>query len=300
MKERSERIIKRTWNWFISSYYIGGKDHDTICRWCKSAGFSGIEGGIKLFDGLTDHELREIGALYRARGVDIPTFHLPYSTFASHDHSQEYDLTSFREEVRKVAVEHTRRWMERAALLGSAIAVLHPTGNWIAPVADNASDFQRTLDKSLKELLPVAETLGLTLALENLHSGVYGSRPEHVRYFAEVFRHPRLGFCLDTGHALMMGPDTLPALLTLMMPRLVAYHLHDNDGTTDAHWLPGKGKLNWSHVFTALKAASFRGAVCLETDIECSPNSWRQAVESMERLASAGVFARTGSDSPGA
>ena len=58
-------------------------------------------------------------------------------------------------------------------------------------------------------MLETAATCGVTVALENMlpgeDGGRLGSRPEHFERFARAFDHPNLGFCLDTGHALVAG-----------------------------------------------------------------------------------------------
>ena len=40
-----------------------------------------------------------------------------------------------------------------------------------------------------------------------------------------------------------------------MLPEIVNCHLHDNDGSTDAHRIPGNGTLNWNKVIPLLKSA---------------------------------------------
>ena len=50
-----------------------------------------------------------------------------------------------------------------------------------------------------------------------------------------------VGLCWDSGHGNMhRGVDAL-AWLESMAHRLIAIHLHDNDGTNDLHNLPGSG-----------------------------------------------------------
>jgi sugar phosphate isomerase/epimerase len=40
-----------------------------------------------------------------------------------------------------------------------------------------------------------------------------------------------------------------------MLPEIVNCHLHDNDGSSDAHMTPGKGTIDWKKVISLLKRA---------------------------------------------
>jgi len=41
-------------------------------------------------------------------------------------------------------------------------------------------------------------------------------------------------------------------------------HFSDNDGTTNVHWRPGRGKIDWEKVLLALKETGFDGVISLE------------------------------------
>jgi sugar phosphate isomerase/epimerase len=48
--------------------------------------------------------------------------------------------------------------------------------------------------------------------------------------------------------------------------RIVHCHFSDNDGLTNVHWRPGKGKIDWAKSFVALKDTGFDGTVSLELE----------------------------------
>jgi sugar phosphate isomerase/epimerase len=52
--------------------------------------------------------------------------------------------------------------------------------------------------------------------------------------------------------------------------KLMALHLHDNDGTGDQHRIPGEGTINWDIVVRKIKKTTYRGAVTLEVTNEFS------------------------------
>ena len=69
--------------------------------------------------------------------------------------------------------------------------------------------------------------------------------------------HQALGVNLDPSHTFPVGelPD-------VTIYRLNKHVLHcdfsDNDGTTNVHWRPGKGKIDWERALRALKESRLR------------------------------------------
>ena len=73
------------------------------------------------------------------------------------------------------------------------------------------------------------------------------------------------GFCLDTGHLLMAGHDITFAIQKLG-DRLIALHVHDNDGYHDDHNVPYVGGVqNWKRFFLGLRAIGYKGDMNMET-----------------------------------
>ena len=54
---------------------------------------------------------------------------------------------------------------------------------------------------------------------------------------------PRLGLCLDVGHAAVYSDRPVREWAEAFLPYLRHVHLHDNDGVTDCHLPLGEGKL---------------------------------------------------------
>ena len=93
-------------------------------------------------------------------------------------------------------------------------------------------------ERSLRRLVPLAETLGITLALENLapvHPGP--ARESHTpSIVADLVRRldsPAVRMCLDVGHAHIVsglrGVD-ISRLLSPVLDTVGLFHLHDNLG----------------------------------------------------------------------
>jgi len=110
----------------------------------------------------------------------------------------------------------------------------------------------------LETLVLAAEKCGVRIAFENLR------HRDLLEVVMPLFSSPYVGFCYDSGHQHCFTPDV--DWLSLYGDRLLAVHLHDNDGKKDAHLLPGDGSICFSTLCARLKTLNFRQAVGIETD----------------------------------
>lgn len=122
---------------------------------------------------------------------------------------------------------------------------------------DRDSNFSRSraLDASyalLDEMIAAARGTGITIAYENI------AGPSMALFTQEEFIHaldgidPCVRFLLDLGHAHCNHWD-IPAVIDRIGDRLCGFHLHDNDGTGDAHLPIGQGTIPWDAVFAAMR-----------------------------------------------
>ena len=126
--------------------------------------------------------------------------------------------------------------------------------------------------RSLEELLPVAEQLGVVICLENIFQPC--NTVDDVLTLIGEFPSPWLGACFDVGHAHLMEhgmhvPDCIvPShwegvcevpwehdVLDRMLPHIVNCHLHDNNADLDTHTIPGLGSIKWPEVIAKLRTA---------------------------------------------
>ena len=124
---------------------------------------------------------------------------------------------------------------------------------------------------SLTELAPLAERLGITIALENLAPVYPGPEllsaiPSSLRALAQRIDSPAVRLCLDVGHANVTAGLRRTSLRGLLEPALDmvgVFHLHDNLGARwrdaperpeldplrlDLHLAPGRGTLAWEEI----------------------------------------------------
>jgi sugar phosphate isomerase/epimerase len=278
--------MQKTWTWstYVSTFI--GQPVEAILESCQYAGLSAVDGTYRFFQNHSDAEMDAFAKVFREGGIAIDTFHLPFSSAD--------DVTSFYETVRRGAVDRIQIWMEKASRMGASVGILHPTTTGYNVDVEGLDKYLKQLGKSLDTLLPAAERLNFTIAIENLlpaSGGRFASRPEHFRAIIENFAHSNLGFCLDTGHALVAaGPDHAHDFLEVMAPHLVAFHLADNAGDRDSHLAPGHGSVNWHPVFRKAADIQFSRPMTIETPPFApgpiySPDAWKQMVMDTNAIA---------------
>lgn len=278
--------MKKTWSWSVFISPFMGQPLETILETCQYAGLSAVDGTYRFFQNHSEAEMDSFSEVFRNGGIRIETFHLP---FTSAD-----DVTSFYETVRRGAVDRIQTWMEKASRMGASVGILHPTTMGYNVDIEGLDAYLKQLGKSLDTLLPAAEKLDFTIAIENMlpaQGGRFASRPEHFTAIIDNFAHPNLGFCLDTGHALVAaGPEKAGDFLETMAPHLVAFHLADNAGDRDSHLAPGHGLVDWDPVFRKAAEIQFSRPVCIETPPfaagpDYTPDAWKQMIIDTNAMA---------------
>jgi sugar phosphate isomerase/epimerase len=133
-------------------------------------------------------------------------------------------------------------------------AVMHVTAGETPPPYN-----QLGLDR-FKRLIEKAEKDNINIALENVRN------PEYLDYIFESIKSDRLKFCYDSGHENCFTPNM--DFLSKYGDRLIALHLHDNDGFCDQHLFPFKGSVNWRYIMEKLKRLEYKGPLAFELDTQ--------------------------------
>lgn len=108
------------------------------------------------------------------------------------------------------------------------------------------------LEKSLafwEPLVARAEASKTVLLLEN----VWESGPGFHQQLLEQIDSPHLGFCLDVGHQNSFSRTPLHIWLETLGGFIKEIHLHDNDGSEDAHLPVGQGNIDFLLLFGFLR-----------------------------------------------
>ena len=144
------------------------------------------------------------------------------------------------EYMRLAGVELVKNRIEMLAELeGEGVVVLHGPNTKFHHETISAEDTDRRCKnallwidyafRTLDELMPTLEKCGTKIALENLIRDDWGLVDRYLeRYPAE-----RFGICFDSGHANILGNRMCE--MEKRKTRMVATHLHDNDGVHDLH-----------------------------------------------------------------
>lgn len=128
--------------------------------------------------------------------------------------------------------------------------VMHLSGGENPPVFNTLG-----LDR-IKRIVEKAEQYSVQVALENLR------KTDYLTFVLDQIDSSCLGFCYDSGHHHCRTPND--DLLSMYGSKLMALHLHDNDGTDDQHRLPLDGTINWSETMRQIAGTGYSGAVALE------------------------------------
>lgn len=175
----------------------------------------------------------------------LETFDLHYCIHAP---SRGVNLASLLEPVRRASVEVTAGCFQLAAAVGAEV-VVHP-GYFAWP--QERAPAERQFRRSLGELLGCAQDLSVTFFIENMGDWDYFllKTPEELPLIEGA------GFALDVGHA--HQNHALPGFLET---RIDHFHLHDNDGTTDAHAPVGEGTIDFRAVMSAVRRNGVRPVI---------------------------------------
>ena len=101
--------------------------------------------------------------------------------------------------------------------------------------------------------------------LELLLENVLDVSPEHIARVCDGVGDERLRICLDVGHANAYSPVPVTEWIRTLGSRIAHVHLHNNDGSCDAHNALGDGSMNMLEVLEALDVHAPSAALCIES-----------------------------------
>ena len=160
--------------------------------------------------------------------------------------------------------------------LGLDKGVCHVTWGLAKPHEPDETGLDR-----FKRIADAAERYGVYLALEN---SVF---PEYLQFIFDNIKSEYIGFCFDSGHEHAFAKDF--GYLDKFGDRLMALHLHDNDGIHDQHLVPFYGSIDWDAKVKQLKKTKlWETTVTLESCIygeESLEDGLKRSYEAAKKLA---------------
>jgi sugar phosphate isomerase/epimerase len=218
-------------------------------------------------------------------GLELGSVHAPINeSFTGGRWGRVLSVASPEEEERRAAVSETELALHIARRLPVGVLVIHlgVPRTQAAPGGGNARAAAR---RSIEELQPTADALGVKIAIEVLPNEISGAG-SLVHFVEADLDGSNVGICLDFGHAHIDG-DVVDAVETVS-EHLIATHVHDNRGRTDDHLVPFEGTIDWPAVLTSVQKIGYDGTFLLEIAAHTSARETlekaRQAREKMERL----------------
>lgn len=221
-------------------YAADTTDFETTYREVAAAGFHAIVLTVQRgqFDLRVREQALQAGRLLARLGLKSPACHgLDMGPGGLNDPDDD---------TRAALVAAHIGFMAHAAELGARTYVLHLGPH--RPDETKQASWDR-VRRAVDEMASHAEALGLALALEN---GLpdYMMTNEELLAFVAGYDAPAVGLCYDSGHAHVTGDAA--GVLSAFAPHVVTVHLHDNDGASDQHLIPGQGTIAWKPVVCAL------------------------------------------------
>lgn len=191
--------------------------------------------------------------------------HLPIQVYSIHggfsNPSEEaWDISQPDEDKRRLAIQRHVKVLRAARKLGAHHVVIHPG------IENRNSGRFEDCRASLEALAQSAHETGVILAIENMPPTYLAADPEETKSLIDGLDPKAVGFCLDTGHA-MLGNGGIGDFIRGLNDRIVAIQWHDNDGKDDRHLYPGAGKNSWDEFFAGLRKYN----IDLPVTVEAAP-----------------------------
>ncbi|MCX7599207.1 MAG: sugar phosphate isomerase/epimerase [Armatimonadetes bacterium] len=212
----------------------------------KEAGLDGIE----IHDFPTQKDTEEFAALAADVGLEI------HSVMAgSH---WELPLSSTDEDVRRRGVEGIKHSLHVAKWSGAPVVLVVP--GVVTDDVSYAAAYELSR-KSLLELLPVAEELGVTMLVENVWNKFLLS-PLEFRDFVDSFESPFVQAYFDVGNILLYGYPH--QWIEILGQRIKRVHVKDFDVGTRQFVSLLSGSVDWSRVMNALRGIGYDSYLTVE------------------------------------
>ena len=250
----------------------GSKDKmpiDEAVRRIAAAGFDAVDANLVMICNNTlrlhtddwKYEAEKIALAVQETGIELAQCHLPFKGKKVKWHTPE-ELAYY--------YEMFYRAIDVAGFLGIPWGVIHPERF----IGQNLSDEEccRINHETNDKYIEYALNKGVNIAYENMALGAKAGYCAYIDQLVDLidsYADPRIGACLDTGHANMVYDDQYEPILKLGH-RLHCTHINDNLGKDDLHLAPFSGTVKWESVIKGLREINYPGVLNLEIGINNS------------------------------
>ena len=252
-------------NGWIYCGFGGEKKPREFIDWAAEKGLDGVE--LTVGDCLPvdtpEAEAKELAAYAKGKGGGLRSL----ATGAGWGKWLCADDPAERDE----AVEFVKKYLQLAAWLGAETVLAVPGATRVAWDASHAEVSYKSAwenaTASIRELVPVAEALGVNLALENVWNRFLIS-PMEWKLFLDQFKSKRVGLYFDVANCcLNCRPEDFPEILG---DSIKAVHLKNFEESDSAGGLHGfgddlfKGVVDFKKLFAAFAKIGYEGPFTVE------------------------------------
>lgn len=207
---------------------------------------------------------RPWGEAAKKYGLDNYQAHAPFPSW----------VDSENKEVNDLIIKMLKRCIMGCAEIGCRRMIVHPFYKPYPKRFSPEDEWALNIER-YGALAETARKYGVIICLENMFSSYRDKTMEaicsdprtaakYIDTLNEMSGGKQFGFCLDTGHMLVLGKDLKQVMITLG-DRIEAFHIHDNNGMHDQHLAPYMGVQDWSAFIDGLKAIRFNKTISFET-----------------------------------
>lgn len=255
---------------------------DGAYRLISEAGFDGVDANIDHLLSGRDIRERRLSPAFEAEGKAALAYFKPWK-----DAAEKYGLDNYQAHApfpsyvagedgayNEKLIGMLKTCLMGCDYIGCRRLIVHPFflgyGDQLTPEREWEVNLER-----YSALIPAAREYGVTICLENMFTGynhkIYSACCSDITiacaYIDELNRRAGakcFGFCLDTGHLLLLGKD-IKNSMTQLGDRIEAFHVHDNNGLDDQHLAPYMGVLDWERFIEGLRAIGYNQTMSFET-----------------------------------
>lgn len=255
---------------------------DGAYRMIKEAGFQAVDANLDAMMRYQDVVNKRRPPVFEAEGEECLQYFRPYK-----DAAEKYGLCTYQahapfpswlageDEYNEFLLRALEKTIAGCGYIGCSRLVIHPFFSVYDKSMTPEEEWALNMDRYAR-LIPAAKKYGVRILLENMfstHRGkIYAACCSDFetacRYVDELNRlagEDLFGFCLDTGHTLLVSKN-IRDVMAMLGSRIQAFHIHDNNGVNDQHTAPYMGVLDWDRFMEGLQLLNYRGALCFETD----------------------------------
>ena len=250
-------------------------------RVIKEAGFDAVDANLDELLTYQDIRNKRRPAAFEAEGEEMLRYFQPFR-----DAAEKYGICNYQahapfpsclageDEYNEFLMRALEKTLAVCRFIGCSRLVIHPFFNGYDETQCPREEWAQNMDRYAR-LIPAAKEYGVTILLENMFTRYRGKiyaaccsdfemACRYVDELNQLAGEELFGFCLDTGHALLVSKD-IRDVMALLGSRVKAFHIHDNNGWDDQHVAPYMGILDWDRFVEGLRIIGYQGALCFET-----------------------------------